>query len=362
MILGYGHYILIMGLILIAAWMTPSIVPATVPFGVRVPPDRRNEPIILQAHRDYRIGIALITLVALAGGWLLPILVAISGGVFVILALEMVNYLIAHGRIKRAKEREQWYAGQRQALAADTNPHERVHLSRPWLIANYALLALMLVTAIVRYPALPERVPTHFGLDGAPNQWGSKLSAVVFLPLTALFLTLLLHVLSYVFITMRGRLDPSEPERSRRRAQEQQHLWSDALLALGVVTNLTLFLAALLVWQALPSGSNITALMLLLPTIGLVIILVTAIVQTARVNRQFDVQQSETGYVSRDDDRYWKAGIIYVNRDDPAIFVSKRFGIGMTINFGNPVGILVMLLLIGVPILISIVTAIMATR
>jgi uncharacterized membrane protein len=35
-------------------------------------------------------------------------------------------------------------------------------------------------------------------------------------------------------------------------------------------------------------------------------------------------------------DRYWKAGMFYVNRDDPAWLVEKRFGVGYTLNFGNP--------------------------
>lgn len=39
----------------------------------------------------------------------------------------------------------------------------------------------------------------------------------------------------------------------------------------------------------------------------------------------------------RDDDRFWKAGLLYVNRDDPAIVVGARFGVGWMLNFGNPV-------------------------
>ena len=31
----------------------------------------------------------------------------------------------------------------------------------------------------------------------------------------------------------------------------------------------------------------------------------------------------------------WKAGVFYSNRDDPALFVPKRFVIGYTLNFGN---------------------------
>ena len=42
-------------------------------------------------------------------------------------------------------------------------------------------------------------------------------------------------------------------------------------------------------------------------------------------------------------DSYWKAGMFYYNPDDPAIFVSKRVGIGYTMNFANKVSWLVML-------------------
>jgi len=45
------------------------------------------------------------------------------------------------------------------------------------------------------------------------------------------------------------------------------------------------------------------------------------------------------GSPSRDDpskDLFWRGGIFYVNPDDPMLFVQKRFGIGHTLNFGNP--------------------------
>jgi uncharacterized membrane protein len=39
--------------------------------------------------------------------------------------------------------------------------------------------------------------------------------------------------------------------------------------------------------------------------------------------------EGETG------DRCWKWGVFYVNRNDPALWVKKRYGIGYTLNFGN---------------------------
>ena len=46
-------------------------------------------------------------------------------------------------------------------------------------------------------------------------------------------------------------------------------------------------------------------------------------------------------------------GIIYWNPDDKRIFVKKRWGIGWTINFGNPVGVLVLVAIVVVVTLVG---------
>ena len=57
-------------------------------------------------------------------------------------------------------------------------------------------------------------------------------------------------------------------------------------------------------------------------------------------------------YVYRDDDRYWVGGFFYNNPDDPAVFVPKRFGMGWTVNFGNPKGKLVLLGTLLIPLVL----------
>ncbi|MEU6175772.1 DUF5808 domain-containing protein [Streptantibioticus parmotrematis] len=54
-----------------------------------------------------------------------------------------------------------------------------------------------------------------------------------------------------------------------------------------------------------------------------------------------------------DDDRYWKLGQFYVNRDDPRVLVPKRLGFGRTLNFGRPVS----WLLFAAPIAVGVFTA-----
>jgi uncharacterized membrane protein len=38
----------------------------------------------------------------------------------------------------------------------------------------------------------------------------------------------------------------------------------------------------------------------------------------------------------------WRAKVFYVNPDDPALWVPKRFGIGWTLNFAHPAAWVVM--------------------
>jgi uncharacterized membrane protein len=65
-------------------------------------------------------------------------------------------------------------------------------------------------------------------------------------------------------------------------------------------------------------------------------------------NRQF------TDNIYRDDERYWVGGFFYNNPDDPAMFVPKRFGLGWTVNFGNPKGMLFFICMLLIPLVLAI--------
>ncbi len=62
-----------------------------------------------------------------------------------------------------------------------------------------------------------------------------------------------------------------------------------------------------------------------------------------------------TGLVRPDDDRHWRAGMRYVNPADPALFVQKRFGVGWTLNFGNPRAPVLPAALLAVAVLLSVI-------
>ncbi|MBM2621843.1 hypothetical protein JIG36_40700 [Actinoplanes sp. LDG1-06] len=50
------------------------------------------------------------------------------------------------------------------------------------------------------------------------------------------------------------------------------------------------------------------------------------------------------------EDEHWRAGMFYVNRDDPRLLVPRRSGLGWTVNFGHPAGWAVLTLLLAIPV------------
>ena len=64
-----------------------------------------------------------------------------------------------------------------------------------------------------------------------------------------------------------------------------------------------------------------------------------------------------TSVVNRDDDRYWRLGLLYVNRDDPSLLVAHRFGLGWTLNLARPAAWAIIAATLGLPLGAPLITA-----
>jgi uncharacterized membrane protein len=130
-----------------------------------------------------------------------------------------------------------------------------------------------------------------------------------------------------------------------------QGIAMQALLGqLALATTLEFCAITLIDWLAPGQvGPQLTAT-ILLPVLLLAIIAVFVL----RFSRS-GARVTESGTTDApDDDSYWKAGGIYVNRNDPALMVPKRFGIGWTINFGHPAGAVILVALVAVVVLVTV--------
>jgi len=58
--------------------------------------------------------------------------------------------------------------------------------------------------------------------------------------------------------------------------------------------------------------------------------------------------------IDRTDKKYWKLGTFYFNKEDKALFVQKKWGIGITFNYANPILLVIIVAFVAVIILLKI--------
>ncbi|WP_052371472.1 DUF1648 domain-containing protein [Amycolatopsis taiwanensis] len=333
-------------LLVVLAWLMPSLSKPTLPFGVRVPARHAGDPVIVEQRRAYRwwVGGAGGSLVV-AGGVLTLLFNNPLAGVLVVIAVFAVivpSFAHARSTIRAVKQHEHWYSGLRQTVAVDTSLRTRPE-PFPWLWAlpAIALLVTTVVVGVVRYPTMPETLALHYNALGQPDRVVAKSITSAFgLVIVQAILTAGILLLAFLSSRFRADLDPANPAASARQHRGFVRGMAKATLILVACLNLSLLFTAWQIWSAAHSFSAAPVLVPVL--VGLVVVLGFAI-RTGQQGSRLPVTEDEhTDAVERDDDRYWRGlGQFYVNSDDPAIFVPKRFGVGWTINMANPRSIVV---------------------
>lgn len=352
--------LLLLALLGYAAWQMPDAVQRTLPFGVRVTAEQADNPAIARVRRDYRTLLLAVFAVSIAASLLLreaSTAWAETSPIAILLVLSYLDYYAAHRRLQGVKAREGWYRGQHEAYIADTGLREapdRFPGGFVWI--SLSIIVLTVIIGIVRYPALPLTLVTHYGANGQPNGFMHKSIVSAFLPVAMqIGLTVLMSVIALVTLHTRQELDPADPEGSAIRHSAFRGTVSRLVLILSAFPNVTMLLTALSTWGLIPITRDPGLEVLVpLPTILGAAYAVAASLRIGQGGSRIAAASgAPTGYVNRDDDRYWVGGGMYFNRSDSAIFVQKRFGVGWTLNFGHPIALLFIVVLIGAVVLIE---------
>lgn len=340
--------------------MLPAVSRATLPLGVLVPSSRAADPVVTTAIRRYRIGIAISFVVALVAAALVASLgpaAAPLTAVFLLLGGSVVAYLVPRRGIQRATREDDWLVDVPVRISGSVTPdaEARPSLAAGWFAASLAVLLAATATGIVLYADLPAMIPVHWDSSGQPDSFAEKTLLSVFGPILIAVGTLALMV--GVSMAVRGvawhRGSGDEPAVADRIAALQAKLTQSLLgwMAFAVSTGI----AALSVIGWLHAGSPEPSPWIAVVAIGLIVVLFAMIavyaVRLVSGTRAIRSAARDTATAAagagrdvvdpRDEDRHWKGGLVYVNPGDPALFVPKRFGVGVTINIGHPGGILI---------------------
>jgi uncharacterized membrane protein len=323
--------------------LAPAATRPTVQFGVRVPPERVGAPVVRQERRAYYWRTAAVAGCATAAAVTLAVAVPGHGSrwlVTIVLLLELTAdhrcFWLAHRKIAAVKEADGWFAGLKQTVATDTSWRtDPPKFPVRWLIPALAVIAATAATGALRYPGLPAHIASGFG--GRAGQTPKSFVSVFLVVAAQLYITALWTGFMLIVYRSRPDIESADPRASTLRYRRFLAALTRALLTLIALVDVSLLLVALRNWQVYQlSGAR--QVLPLLPFAAGLLLLVAVGLRTGQGGSRLNGNVhslARAGGTDRDDDRFWKAGLLYVNRDDPAIVVSARFGAGWTLNVGN---------------------------
>jgi uncharacterized membrane protein len=314
----------------------PSVTRPSVQFGVRVPRERAGTPVIGRERRAYYWRTAATgvccTLVAVAtmgyGSWWLSKIILLLE-----LAAGLSCFLVARRKITAVKNADGWFAGLQRTVVADTSWRtDPPRFPVRWLVPALAVMAATAAIGALRYPGLPAHV-----VNGSGHRV-SKAAVSVLIVAGQLYFTAVYSGLMLIVYRSRPDIEAADPATSMLRYRRFLAVITRALLTLVTLIDTTLLLIALPDWQVYRL-SGIGRALPVLPFAAGVLLLAAVAARTgqggSRLNGNVRGLARAVG-TDRDDDQFWKAGLLYVNRDDPALVVGARFGVGWALNFAHP--------------------------
>ncbi len=342
----------------IAHWFLPRLARPDLYFAVTVSPAFRDSREGHSILRRYRLGLLAVSIPALT------LLVTLT--VTHRLAWTPVALLVLNGACFGV-----YYRTRRLVLAYAVAPTSirEARIDAParripggWIGASgpFAVLAASAAYLGAHWQQIPARLPLHWNLNGQPDVWAASSPGTVFLPIfiaavTLTALTLLLYGTAHW-------VRPIYADGPKGR-QESRFRTIISLMLLVIEYWIASRFSMLALRPLLPAAlQHPSAAAVFIP--GLIAIALTAVLMwlgqggSRRSSAPLRVDSAQP-VGDRTEDRFWKLGVFYFNRDDPSVMVEKRFGLGYTVNFARPAAWLIVLL----PLLVAIgVSATIAAR
>lgn len=348
------------GLVAVMMAVTPYITRKTESFGVTIPEAAYLDPELKKLRKQYAaviivfsillaaaLFIAVSTSQLLQTGFALAVLVDIAGNFLI--------YLYFHRKMKAIKKTRNWATGKKQAIIVDPKfRSQKLIFSNAWFLIHASVTAATFLMTWLCYGRIPDRIAMHYDFNGTPTDWVEKSYRTVFeLPTVQLFLLILFIWLNTMIAKSKQQLNAENPEASLKQNVRFRRRWSAFMMITGLLMILLFFAIQLSFIVPIPiawlSYGGMGAVLLIV--VGAVLLSVTTGQGGSRIRVGNGAVQGRFQY---DDDAYWKLGVFYFNRNDPSLWVEKRFGSGWTLNFAHPAGWVVLGLIILIPLLLGV--------
>ncbi|MBT2216962.1 DUF1648 domain-containing protein [Virgibacillus dakarensis] len=356
--MGIFLLVAIMVPVFILLMFTPYWTRKTESFGVSIPEDIYHTPEIKAMRKQYVWAVGMLSAVVMGTFLLLSEAFVQSedmlGIVFsiIIVAYMIVGFLIYlhfHSKMKARKKEANWSEEKSQLVVIDTRfRKEKLTYSNLWFLLPFAIAIGTMVITLNAYELIPEKIPMQYNFSGEVTNYANKsYRSVLLTPIMQVYLTLLFLLINTIIGRAKQQVSANNPEKSMQQNIIFRRRWSAFNIITGMA--LTLMFSLTQLSYIYPINQQILTIMPLIFSFGIVLGAIVLVVTTGQGGSRVKVSKGENGsIIDRDDDKYWKMGQFYFNKNDPALFLEKRFGVGWTNNWAHPLSWIILLVIIGI--------------
>jgi uncharacterized membrane protein len=202
-----------------------------------------------------------------------------------------------------------------------------------------------------RTPSIPAVLPVHFDDEAIADRFVRASYAIILVPVwIQLTLAIVFGAIAGVLLYRTQKTRSAVENAVNRQERERMLMTAEAislLSAIWVTFQGLLAIRLIMMWQLMCCG---------LGTIYYQALVVCIVLSVIVAIRAAVYLQNPKPARRETDDAHWRFAGLYVNRQDPALFVPRRRGPGWTVNLGRPqaIAFLGVVLIVGVwaPILI----------
>lgn len=363
--------VFIVVLIFLIQVLTPRLTRKEIYFGIRIPKNQLESERLKNIYKKYVTNNIIVSIpyiiIVFALCYYFNAYFEILNVVLILvyLIISFFVYFIANKEVKKVKNELNWGKTKKSVVVIDTNftkeKNKSMLVSPWWFLIPLFMIVINLYIGYRVYHNLPDIVPTHFDFAGEANGWTPKsYKLIIQMPAVQLFMTIIMFFSYKIIGWSKQQISASDPKASKVRNKIFRYRWSAYMILMAIGINILFTVGNLSILQVIKMSAKTSMIVIFTITMLIIVSSIVMSVKTGQGGSKIKVEsmdEENEKVQDRDDDKYWKlANSIYVNKDDPAIFVEKRFGIGWTMNFGNTKSIIItvvfIILIIALPILI----------
>lgn len=328
-------------------------------FGVSIPEHLYKRTDFKTMRNKYTIVISIINIIlfvfmmtminSLSESMLITAIITYS---LFIIVIGFVYYLKFHNKMKQIKAAEKWSERKDEILIVDTSfSQERLVYSNKWFLIPFAIVLFTIGYTFYVYDDIPNEVPIHTSASGEVTYEEKSVNVMLLMPILQLFFIGMFIFINYIIKRSKQQVNVQNPEISRKQNIKFRKRWSLFMIITTILMTLLFsFSQFTFIYPSLRTYDD----MVIMTVIGFILIgsILLAFISGQGGSRIKIDGKKDTTRIELDEDKHWKLGQFYVNKDDPSIFVEKRFGIGWTNNWAHPISWILVISLIVLPLVI----------